>query len=576
MPVDEETINIYGIYDDETPLVAKIDTEKDEFTIAGGQKVGTHETYGDITFYASSEDGSLTGYIVGNGYLVFDQIWWMTITLDEKVYRVSDYISSIMAPTNATMTFNQKDDNEKVVTITQRCFVAQSEDATEVTIWNFHNFAYGEVVDVTINPDKTFSIVGGEQALYMDSKGVAYYLWGYDGKYIDDVTGVVTDNSLVANIGLAYIDDNYYGAIFPEDVFTVTLDDGLAFNIPAAETGELVTVPAGLQTKDYPFTAKLYDVDHPKGGEYTSTVKIGWSGTDVYIQGLDKDLPEAWLKGSYNETSKEIVFPVTYTGQSAAGTPHFFAAYGRADGPKDLEIDYDADADTYDYGATVMIYKGSASTAYDYFYNGFFIGTKPVPTTAPAGLVTTDMPFAGTFYGEDSTSEDGEAKQGTVKVGRDGDDIYIQGLFEEDVPGGWLKGYFTTRQGNDDKTYTFAVFPMNQYVGNLSNGLSAYLTSLKQDGEEVYPVDVAFYYDATENYYMAVNPVILTRFKNSTRYTSYYTAGLTIGNAPAGISTLKADAEKKTGAWYTVDGLRVAQPTQKGLYIRNGRKFVIR
>lgn len=42
------------------------------------------------------------------------------------------------------------------------------------------------------------------------------------------------------------------------------------------------------------------------------------------------------------------------------------------------------------------------------------------------------------------------------------------------------------------------------------------------------------------------------------------------------INTLAVDKVKKTeGAWYTLSGQRVAQPTKKGIYICNGTKVMV-
>jgi hypothetical protein len=42
---------------------------------------------------------------------------------------------------------------------------------------------------------------------------------------------------------------------------------------------------------------------------------------------------------------------------------------------------------------------------------------------------------------------------------------------------------------------------------------------------------------------------------------------------PTGISNVKADVEE--GAWYTIQGVRVEQPT-KGVFIHNGKKVVVK
>ena len=44
-----------------------------------------------------------------------------------------------------------------------------------------------------------------------------------------------------------------------------------------------------------------------------------------------------------------------------------------------------------------------------------------------------------------------------------------------------------------------------------------------------------------------------------------------------GISTISADSKATTSdATYTLDGRRISQPAQKGVYIQNGKKVIIK
>ncbi len=576
----QNTINIYGInsnaYYDETFITATVDLETGTITIPANQVIWSHETYGDFTMCnMKSETGTdaFTGYVDEYGFLNINELWAEVYGEGENQNINGAINGTFYAPVNGTMSYTTDELDDKGdptgnrIEVVQNCFIEQSEDAKKVTVWNFHNFALGEVVDFNIQSDKTFSIAGGEQAVYNYSSLGYMYLWGFDGQYVDDVTGTVSETQLKSAIGLAYVNTDYYGPIYPQDLFTIDLTDGSTFALPEAESGELVTLPEGLTPVEYPFSFSIFVGNELQN--MTSKAKVAKSETDIYFQGLDILIPEAWVKGTYDAKKGTVTIPVTYTG-AYEGTPHFFAGFGGSDGPQAVTLDYDADADTYSCAATIMIYKGSETTTYDYYYNGLFLGTKPSPTTAPEGLVTEDMPFKGN-YGKENAKE-AEEVAGTVKVGRAGNDLYVQGLFADEIPGNWLKGTFTTIQNEQ-----YVVFSMNQYVGDLSSGLSAYLTGYMSggDGAEGTVSDVYFQYNAEGNYYTAVNPVILTRFKNSTKYTSLYQAGLTIGNAPTAISNIK-DVKNDDNAWYNLNGVRVAQPTQKGLYIHNGKKFVIK
>ena len=567
----ENTIAIYGIdenvSENDTPITATVNPDG-TVTIPAGQHIWTYTDGTEFVMANASTDGDFTGTIYDDGTIEINETWYEQYTEGGNTGRNGKYRQTFIAPVNGQMEYNRQD---KGVVVTQNVLVDQDEETKEVTVWNFHNFFSGTVIDVTINPDKSFIVEGGIQVVYEHSTLNEIYLWGSaKAGSISDITGAIVDDvQLVSNVGIGYVNNAGRGWVRPNDKFTITLTDGSVFDVPGAETGDLVTPPVGLTTVDMPFSATLYA---PNATSYSATVKVGWVENDVYIQGLDKDLPEAWIKGTYDATKGKVTIPVTFTGVfNNAG--HFLAGYSSA-GPRALTLDYDADANLFTYSATVMIYQSATKTAYNYYYNGFVIGTKPSPTTPPAGLVTKEMPFKGTFV-EDAKSE----VSGTVKVGRDVNDVYIQGLFASLVPAdneGWIKGTAQTIEGKE-----LIIFSANQYVGNLSNSLATYLTGYVPAQEEggspsAGNVVMAYVNDGTYEYYELGNSMILTRFKNSLNPEGYYTT-LTIGNAPAaGINSNKSVKAAGDGAWYTIGGQRVAQPTQKGLYIHNGKKVVIK
>jgi hypothetical protein len=83
-----------------------------------------------------------------------------------------------------------------------------------------------------------------------------------------------------------------------------------------------------LVTKDYPLSVATWYDENGAQGAYEATVKIGVVDSDVYFQGIDKDLPEAWVKGVLNATKDTIVVPVTYTGELNS-LAHFIGAYSK-------------------------------------------------------------------------------------------------------------------------------------------------------------------------------------------------------------------------------------------------------
>jgi len=66
-----------------------------------------------------------------------------------------------------------------------------------------------------------------------------------------------------------------------------------------AQEKTVVTPPDGLQTESWLLTAQRYDATEYTVDAFLS-VNIGFDGQDVYVQGLNMYLPEAWVKGTRN------------------------------------------------------------------------------------------------------------------------------------------------------------------------------------------------------------------------------------------------------------------------------------
>lgn len=541
-------LSVYG-YDNEYGVKATVNLDDFTFTIPNNQVVANDEKYGPVKMVNVQTEGDFTGKIYSNGIHI-EQIWMGAITIDGEEYRYSDYFETMLLFPNGVMSY--KDDEGPVEAYVT---VDQDPETKALTVYNFGNL--GAVVDIDILSDKTFS-VDYMQVVDSTTQGGAYHPFALIGEDIGILTGKCTENTLVSDNDWTFYSEKgwWYGQM---GAFKIELAGELEF--PEVETGELVVAPEGLKTEDYPMTATFYD-ERQNSSAYSTTVKLGWDGKTVYIQGLDKDYPQAWVKGTLDEENYVGIAP-TFMG-TKDGLSHFFGAYS-PEGIDSLYLVYDADAKTFSAAGTVMIYKGLNTSDFVCFYNGFFLGVKPSPVALPAGVETVDMPFTGKYFDEDS--EEPIAKTGTVKVGRDGQDLYIGGLFDAEMKeSGWIKGTFA----ND----TVVVFEMNQYLGDLKYGLSAYLVGYNYETEGA--GDVVMVYNKANNFYTAANSVILTRFKSSLyNITAFYQAGLTIGVNPASISNMHAVKADKSG-YYTLNGVRVERPTQKGVYIHNGKKFVVK
>ena len=564
----ENTIAIYGFdaNDPDAAITATVDIKKGAIIIPANQVIWTYtdektgEKY-DFLMTNASTEGDFTGTIYEGGIIDINEYWFEGIVENGETYRYGNFMSTAIAPSNGIMEYSNVSQLGNPEAVSQNVLIWQDEDTKVVSIWNFGD---NSVLDADLFADKTF-IISDNQVTMSSTQYGDFSPYGLtdDAKKLLSLTGVVSETSLKSDCKWTfYSNEGYWTGV--KTPFTIARIDGGVFELPALEVGELVTPPAGLQTKDYPFSALIDEED-----VYTAVVKVGIDGNNVYIQGLDKDLPEAWVKGEYNEDKTEVGFPVTYIGLVGEDEVHYFAAYS-SDGPDSLFVDYDADADTYDYGATVMIYKGTKTNAHAYFYNGFFIGEKPTPVVAPEGLETKEMPFTGKKY--NSSSDEVEDIDGYVNVGFDGNDVYIQNLFEE-VADGWMKGTLTTIEGAQ-----YVSFAPNQYIGNLDNGLSAYIVGYVAETDDT-PASASysvFEYDAQKNIFKSINPILLTRFKNSVKsFETFFSSGLTIGSETDGIVVTKADEKSGHAQMFNIAGQRVNKDF-KGLVIKNGKKMVVK
>ncbi len=156
-----------------------------------------------------------------------------------------------------------------------------------------------------------------------------------------------------------------------------------------------VEAPEGLVTQDYQFKASslLYDNE----GNYTGSepvsylVKVGFSGNNVYIQGLCEDLPEAWVKGTLNDD--EVTFE---NGQFLDKAPMNVYMCGRfMNEMSDLVFIYDQATGSFDSRSYYLVINSSKTEFSPYYVFAGVTLTKFVETAATpaAPSVTRYQPY---------------------------------------------------------------------------------------------------------------------------------------------------------------------------------------
>ena len=371
-----------------------------------------------------------------------------------------------------------------------------SQDGTTITVPLKQNLIYASQYDACvalalINYDETAGFVADDDATH------ATFTVSEDGVIALQGTGFAT-----ASLGATWTDDNSFQAYGDyETVFT-----------PHVSNLELVTLPQGARTEQLPYQATFYS-NVSSSATVTSvnkTVNVALVGNEVYFQGLSNEFPEAWLKGTV--TGDEVVIPVTYLGD-LQGQHVWACGYDGAIAP--INLVYDAERNTYELmGYLLQSYNemNFDANALAGYYQAGYIGTRPDPITPPAGLKTVDMPYTGQLYDGSAAAD----YKGSVKVGVEGQHVYIQGLISL-VPQAWIMGTF-----NDEGT--LATFPAGQYVGYCSYG-SVYL--LGQDEENV--ADVNFSYDKVQNTYTLIDYAYINGKKNDFFYYNVILPELMIG-----------------------------------------------
>lgn len=174
----------------------------------------------------------------------------------------------------------------------------------------------------------------------------------------------------------------------------------------------------------------------------------------------------------------------------------------------------------YDYGGTTY-FDGEADYNTVFTYDHDYAPLEKVTITPPAGLETTTWYTKGSNY----TSSGSVSFEGTVALGFDGNDVYLQGMFS-DCPDAWMKGTI------DGTTVTFAGL---QFQGQLYD-YDCY--AIGTDGSKL--KNFVMTYDATAGKFTNVNELLLNAADDKIFYASWIKA-LEISNVAPG------EAEATTG-----------------------------
>lgn len=197
-----------------------------------------------------------------------------------------------------------------------------------------------------------------------------------------------------------------------------------------------VTLPEGLTVTDHVFTG----TNNRSGATISKVVGVAFDGDDMYIRGLGSIDETAWVKGT-KDSNGDYIFPAgQYLGNYNDKDLLFFIGYTDE---KPSSAVLTVDAANGEYVFTTEFFENADYTDKVYYVLNIASGATiemaeaqpEVPTVVevPEGLQTESWIFSGTGY------FDSKQVARSVKVGFDGDDVYVQGVSAE-VPDAWIKG----------------------------------------------------------------------------------------------------------------------------------------
>jgi hypothetical protein len=291
----------------------------------------------------------------------------------------------------------------------------------------------------------------------------------------------------------------------------------------AATTDEhgIITEPGEGTVKVYKVAGSGYDYGDLVGLSGTTKIVESTDGF-VYIQNIVTTYGTvAWVKGtkSGNTITVPAKQPLYYSSNYDATVS---ARWAIVDGTSVLPADETAENFTFtvDETAKTISLNGTSETlmiasiwddddtwtGYSvwetvYTYDHDFVAPTIVTVIPPVGLETTTWYTKGHTYSDDGF-------RGTVNLGFDGNDVYIQGIFS-DFPEAWVKGTI------DGTTVTFK----DLQVQGEAYGYTIY--AVGTDGSEL--TDFVMSYDAEKGAFTSENELLANAAEDRIYYLTYVT-----------------------------------------------------
>ena len=226
---------------------------------------------------------------------------------------------------------------------------------------------------------------------------------------VDEAAGTISLQGTSENLFMAVLwddDDSYSGNGVYGTVYTYDHDY-------AAPTTVTVTPPAGLETETWYASGHTYTQSTGQVA-FESTIKVGFDGNDVYLQGVFSNFPDAWMKGTISGST------VTFAGLQVQGTYASTLTIYATGGDNSGLIDY---VMTYDAENKVLSSENAlfANAAVDQIYYLTYVTDLTISQAAPAEEeATTAAPVEVLPYENALTTEDLFGEFGVIDSNKDG------------------------------------------------------------------------------------------------------------------------------------------------------------
>ena len=158
---------------------------------------------------------------------------------------------------------------------------------------------------------------------------------------------------------------------------------------PAEGPGEsIVEIPNDMEVITYAYTATDYFSGH---AVVSGNLNVGFYGSDMYIQGMSTDFPEAWIKGSFvNDTT--VVFPSPQLLNEDRGV--YFASSDLDTYVEEYVLYYDTESGAFYEGEYYpMITSDLTGFSLWQFYYGYLITPITEQPATPAASFVSAMSY---------------------------------------------------------------------------------------------------------------------------------------------------------------------------------------